>query len=45
MPQPVPLPGVHDPSVTMGELPPVYEPPAEAVALGRRAVSRTGPGR
>ncbi|MFJ9901195.1 hypothetical protein ACIQPR_48650 [Streptomyces sp. NPDC091280] len=32
LPPPVPLPGVRELDVTMSELPPAYEPPAEAVA-------------
>ncbi|MEU0942403.1 hypothetical protein ABZ379_06345 [Streptomyces canus] len=32
MPRPAPLPGARELDVTISELPPVYEPPAEAVA-------------
>ncbi|MFD8609494.1 hypothetical protein [Streptomyces sp. NPDC059631] len=32
MPRPAPLPGVRELDVTIGKLPPVYEPPADAVA-------------
>ncbi|MFE6939586.1 hypothetical protein [Streptomyces chartreusis] len=36
MPRPTPLPGVRELDVMIGELPPVYEPPAEAVAQIRK---------